>query len=454
MNNNFQNVHLIAIGGAVMSSLAIALKNKGLNITGSDDKIYDPALSNLKVNNLLPASEGWDENNIHSGLDAIIVGMHAKFDNPELKKAQELGLKILSYPEFIRSQSENKQRIVIAGSHGKTTITGMIIHVLKYFHKPVDYLIGAKIKGLDNPIHLSDAPVIIIEGDEYFSSPLDQSPKFLKYEHHIALISGTEWDHINVYPTINSYIEQFELLADSSPKAGSIVYCEDDRMAVLIGSKERDDVKCIPYKTPKYTVKNGQFFLKDEYPLQVFGKHNMQNIDGARKVLDLLGITKEQFFEAIQSYEGADKRNNLIKSNAQTAVYSDFAHAPSKLKATVQGLKELYPDRRLTACFELHTFSSLNKEFLPNYAGKMDEADEAIIYFDKKNLAAKNYPTDLSEEDLKGFFKNKKLKVFSESSELKSYLESQNWSNHNLLMMSSGNFGAMDLKQLADKIIA
>ncbi|SHJ58373.1 UDP-N-acetylmuramate: L-alanyl-gamma-D-glutamyl-meso-diaminopimelate ligase [Reichenbachiella agariperforans] len=452
MNSNFNNIHIIAIGGAVMSSLGIALKKSGAKVTGSDDKIYDPALSNLQQNNLLPA-EGWDEANIHKDLDTVIVGMHAKADNPELKKAQDLGLTILSYPEFIRSQSEHKQRIVIAGSHGKTTITGMIVHVLNYLNKPCDYLLGAKIKGIDNTIQLSNAPIIVIEGDEYFTSPLDQSPKFLKYDHHIALISGTEWDHINVYPTADSYIEQFELLADSSPKAGSLLYCEDDRMAMIIGSKERDDVRAIPYKTPKYKVKNGQFILDGEHPLKVFGKHNMQNLEGARKLLDLLGVTDQQFYEAIQSYEGAEKRNNLVQANDSSAIYSDFAHAPSKVKATVHAVNELHPDRKLTACFELHTFSSLNKEYLPNYADKMKYADTAIVYYNKATLEAKG-DTVLSTDELKAFFNEKNLLVFTDSDELKNYLNKQNWKNHDLLMMSSGNFGGLNLSELADNLLS
>lgn len=456
MSKDLQNVHIIAIGGAVMSSLAIALKQNGIQVSGSDDKIYDPAKKNLATNDLLPEKEGWNPDLIHSELDAVIVGMHAKQDNPELLKAQELGLDILSYPEFIRSQSNNKQRVVIAGSHGKTTITSMVVHVLNYYNKPVDYLIGAKIKGIDNTIKLSDAPVIIIEGDEYFTSPLDHSPKFLKYDHHITLISGTSWDHYNVYPTLDSYIEQFKKLIDMTPKAGSIVYSDDKLISDMIGSKEREDVKPFPYTTPNYKVKDGVFILKnkdEEYPLKVFGKHNLQNMEGARLVLDLLGITEQQFFEAIQSYEGAAKRNTLIKENETSSFYSDFAHAPSKLKATVNALKELHPKRKLTACFELHTFSSLNKDFLPQFEGKIDEADEAIIFIDKNNSKLKDGPT-IEEEDIKKFFKREDLLVITSSNELESHISSQTWSNHNLLLMSSGNYDNLDIKKLADQIIA
>lgn len=438
-----------------MSSLAIALKEKGHQVTGSDDKIYDPAKSNLSNHSLLPESEGWNPEKITKDLDTVIIGMHAKADNPELQKAEKLGLKILSYPEYIHSQSLNKQRIVIAGSHGKTTITGIIVHVLNQLGKDTDYLIGAKIKGIDNTIRLSKAPIIVIEGDEYFTSPLDQTPKFLKYDHHIALISGTSWDHINVYPTLDSYVEQFERLADLTPKAGSLVFCENDKMTLVIGNKDRFDVNQVGYKTPKYKVENGKFYLKgvDGYiELKIFGKHNMENIEGARQVLKRISVTDEQFYSAIGSYEGAEKRNTLVKETESTSVYADFAHSPSKLKSTVEALKEKHPDRKLTACFELHTFSSLNKEFLPHYQSKFKSADEAIVYYNKKSLEEKNYLKELSEDEVKKAFKRKDLIVFTDEKELEKHLTAQDWKNKDLLMMSSGNFNGLDINQLANSI--
>ncbi|WP_109830740.1 UDP-N-acetylmuramate--L-alanine ligase [Reichenbachiella versicolor] len=456
MNETSQNIHIIAIGGAVMSSLAIALKEKGNKVTGSDDKIYDPAKSNLEKHGLLPASEGWDADKITNEIDTVILGMHAKADNPELQRAQKLGLNIMSYPEFISSQSRDKHRIVIAGSHGKTTITGIIVHVLNFLGKDTDYLIGAKINGIENTIKLSNAPMIVIEGDEYFTSPLDQTPKFLKYDHHIALISGTEWDHINVYPTLDSYIEQFEMLADQSPKAGSLVFCENDKMALIIGTKDRPDINAIPYKTPDYKVKDGKYLLKgtDGYiDLKVFGKHNMLNIEGARQVLKRISVTDEQFYSAIGSFEGAAKRNTLIKENENSAIYLDFAHAPSKLKATVDSLKEKHPKRKLTACFELHTFSSLNKEFLPHYQGKFKAADEAIVYFNKKSLEEKNYMKELSQEEVKKAFKRKDLIVFTDEQDMASHLKDQDWNNRDLLMMSSGNFNGLNIESLANDLI-
>ncbi|WP_456459349.1 UDP-N-acetylmuramate--L-alanine ligase [Reichenbachiella sp.] len=452
MNQKNQKIYIIAIGGAVMSSLAIALKKKGMTVSGSDDKIYDPAASLLKSHDLLPNQMGWDANRIDDSIDAVIVGMHAKADNPELLKAQELGIKIWSYPEFIRAQSNNKQRIVIAGSHGKTTITGTIIHVLNYWKRDFDYVIGAKINGIDETIKLSNAPVIIIEGDEYFTSPLDPEPKFLKYDHHIALISGTAWDHINVYPTEKNYLEQFEKLADRTPKAGTLVYCTDDKQAKKIGSAERADVRQEPYETPKYKVTNGAFVINGDTPVKLFGKHNMQNIEGAKTILKRIGITDEQFHEAVASFEGAFKRNNLLAENSDTSVYTDFAHAPSKLAATSAALKELHPKRKLVACYELHTFSSLNKDFLSNYKGTYKSPDEAIVFFDQKVVEEKNY-TPFTEAEIKDAFGRKDLIVFTDTNKLQSHLEAKAWKDHDLLFMSSGTFGGMDLAAFAEKIV-
>ncbi|WP_422362322.1 UDP-N-acetylmuramate--L-alanine ligase [Reichenbachiella sp.] len=452
MSQKNQKIYIIAIGGAVMSSLAIALKKKGMTVSGSDDKIYDPAASLLKSNGLLPHAMGWDANRIDDSIDAVIVGMHAKADNPELLKAQELGIKIWSYPEFIRAQSDNKQRIVIAGSHGKTTITGTIIHVLNYWKRDFDYVIGAKINGIDETIKLSNAPVIIIEGDEYFTSPLDPEPKFLKYDHHIALISGTAWDHINVYPSEKSYLEQFEKLANRTPKAGTLVFCTDDKQAKKIGNAERNDVRKEPYETPKYKVKDGAFVINGDTPVKLFGKHNMQNIEGAKTILKRIGITDEQFYEAVASFEGAFKRNNLLAENSHTSVYTDFAHAPSKLAATSAALKELHPKRKLVACYELHTFSSLNKDFLANYKGTYKTPDEAIVFYDQKVVQEKNYES-IAEEEIKSAFGRKDLILFTDTQKLESYLQSKTWKDHDLLFMSSGTFGGMDLAAFAEKIV-
>ncbi|MEQ6122375.1 Mur ligase domain-containing protein [Reichenbachiella sp. MALMAid0571] len=456
MNQNIEKVHFIAIGGSVMSNLAIALHNNGIKVSGSDDKVYDPAKSALEATGLLPASLGWYENNIDDSLDAVILGMHAKADNPELLKAEELGIKVYSYPDFIYEQSKNKQRVVICGSHGKTTITAMIVHVLKYHNREFDYLIGARINGIEQTIQLSDAPLIIIEGDEYLTSPIDRVPKFLKYQHHIALVSGIAWDHINVYPTLDSYVEQFELLADATPKAGTLVYNEEDDMTSVICKKERFDVKTEPYCTPKYKIKNGQFIIKNDdekVALKIFGKHNMQNLNGAKTLLGRIGITDEQFYEAIGSFEGTQKRNNLLAKNNSVSVYEDFAHAPSKLKATVNALKELHPERKLTACFELHTFSSLNKAFLKHYKNTYNSPETAIVFINKKNLSQKELP-EISEEEVRKTFHRNDILVIDEAEKLSSLLSNKSWKDEDLIFMSSGNFDGLDIKKLAHKITA
>ena len=454
MNNELEHVHFIAIGGSVMSNLAIALHNSGTHVTGSDDEIYDPAKSALDEKGLLPATMGWDTSKIHDGLDAVILGMHAREDNPELAKAKALGLKIYSYPDFIYELSKNKQRIIICGSHGKTTITGMIVHVLNYHNREFDFVIGARVNGVQDTIKLSDAPIIIVEGDEYMTSPIDRVPKFLKYNHHIALISGIAWDHINVYPTLESYVEQFELLADSTPKAGSLIFNEEDDLTSVICKKERADVKALPYTTPKYKSKNGKFVLKtddEKIALKIFGRHNMQNLSGAKTVLQRIGISSKQFYDAIQSFEGTQRRNNLLSKNGSVSIYEDFAHAPSKLKATVSALKELHPKRKLTACFELHTFSSLNKEFLKHYNNTYNSPDTAIVYVNQENLKHKNLPA-LSETEIKEGFGRMDLVVYDNPESLLNHISKKSWEDENLIFMSSGNFDGLNLQKLADGI--
>ena len=445
-----QRIHFIAIGGSVMHNLAIALKEKGYKVTGSDDDIFEPSRSRLEKAGILPPSNGWDPNRVTEDLDAVVLGMHAKADNPELIKAQELGLKIYSYPDFIFENIKDKQRIVIAGSHGKTTITSMVLHVLKYHNRAFDYVVGAQIEGFDNMVKLSDAPIIVIEGDEYLTSPLDRTPKFLKYQHHIGLISGIEWDHINVYPTLEDYVKQFDHFADATPKAGTLIYCEEDDMATLICNKEREDVQRVEYKEHPSRIENGTTYLlteNGEVPVKVFGRHNMQNLSGAKEVLKKVGVTSDQFYEAIQTFKGAANRLELLKEKENHAVYKDFAHAPSKLAATTKALKEQYKDRQLVACLELYTFSSLNKAFLAQYQGTFNAADIAIVYYSPKNLVLKNLET-FSAEDVKLAFNRSDLLVFTEIIELKQYLMSIDWNNKNLLMMSSGKFDGLDLHEL------
>ena len=454
MESRSEQIHFIAVGGSVMHNLAIELNGKGHIITGSDDEIFEPSRSRLEVHGLLPAQEGWDPSKIHDRLDAVIVGMHARTNNPELERAKELGLKIYSFPEFIYERAADKQRVVIAGSHGKTTITAMIMHVLDYFGRKFDYVVGASIKGFDTMVQLSDAPLIIIEGDEYLTSPLDPTPKFLKYHHHLGLVSGVAWDHVNVFPSEDEYVKQFEIFADATPKAGSLVYCDEDAMTSVIGSKERADVNGIGYKTHPYVIEDGvSYLLNGEHnvPLKVFGKHNLQNISGAMEVLKRIGISQDQFYQAISSFEGADKRLELIAENYDSAVYKDYAHSPSKVQATTLALREQYPERNLVACLELHTFSSLTKDFLSQYKGAMKFSYLPVVYFNPATVQKKGLEP-ISADDIVAAFDERSLKVFDKKAELMEYLQGQDWKDKNLLMMTSGTFDHLPFEKLKNII--
>ena len=450
-----QKFHFIAIGGSVMHNLAIALSKQGHHVSGSDDDIQDPSRSMLAAHNLLPGKMGWFPEKIDESIHGVILGMHAKKDNPELLKAQSIGVPIYSFPEFVYNQSIDKQRIVICGSHGKTTITALIIHVLSFHHRQFDFVLGASQNGIDNYVKLSDAPVIIIEGDEYLSSAIDPTAKFLKYNHHIAVVSGISWDHANVFPTKEDYIHQFELLADASPKCGTLIYNVEDQLTETIGKIERPDVQAIPYKTHEHKLENGVVYLintgKDRTPIQLFGKHNLQNISAAKEVLKKIGISSDQFYEALPSFKGPDGRLQKMAESNATAVYKDFAHAPSKVKASLEALKTLYPKRKLVGCLELHTYSSLNKLFLPEYKNTMSNCDIAIVYYNPDKVKSKGLDA-ITESDIKNAFNNQKLMVFTDAIQLNEHLTSLPWQNQNLIMMSSGNFNNLDLNQLAQKI--
>ena len=449
-----QRVHFIAIGGAVMHDLAIHLSKKGVHVTGSDDEIYDPARSALAAQGLLPEQEGWFPENITSELEAIILGMHARPDNPELQRAQELGITIYSYPDFIYENSRHKQRVVIAGSHGKTTITSIILHVLSHLDREFDYVIGAQIDALDGRVRLSDAPVIIIEGDEYLSSPIDRTPKILKYHHHIGLISGIAWDHYNVFPTMENYVQQFERFADATPKGGNLIYCEEDDLADMIGRKERTDVNRIEYTAHPHTVRDGTTYLKTdqgELAIQLFGQHNMQNLSGALQTCRRIGVTDQQFYEAIPTFRGASRRLELVAKNGTTVMYKDFAHAPSKLQATTQALKNQFPDRQLIACVELHTYSSLNQEFIHQYQDALKSADVGVVYHNPAVSRHKKLEP-LTDDLVKKAFNQESLRVFTDHHQLEAFLREISWDHKNLLMMSSGTFGGIDLQALGEVV--
>lgn len=447
------NIHFIAIGGSAMHNLAISLHVKGYCVSGSDDEIFEPAAGRLKKYGIFPDSVGWDSRRITSDIDAVILGMHARMDNPELLKAKELGLKIYSYPEFIYEQSKHKKRVVIGGSHGKTSITAMILHVLNTYKILSDYMVGAQLEGFEVMTKLSEeAPHIIIEGDEYLTSPLDRRPKFHVYMPDIAVISGIAWDHINVFPTFENYVEQFQIFADLLPESGTLIYCEEDEYCVKIAAKSKVKNK-IPYTVPDYYVLDNRYILRSEnkeYPLEIFGRHNLLNLNAAQNVCACLGVSKDDFYTAMQSFKGASKRLEKVYEDEEKALYKDFAHSPSKLKATILAMKEKYPNRNLVACVELHTFSSLTAEFLKQYAHTMDDADEAMVYFNPHAIALKKLPP-VTKEMILNAFANNKLKVYNDSSELKQYLTSLSWKNKNLLMMSSGNFDNMQLETIFKK---
>jgi UDP-N-acetylmuramate: L-alanyl-gamma-D-glutamyl-meso-diaminopimelate ligase len=447
-----KQVHFIAIGGAVMHNLAIALYKKGYKVTGSDDEIFEPARSRLDQHGLLPHDEGWFVQRVHPGLEAVILGMHARIDNPELVRAKELGLKVYSFPEYIYEQSKNKTRIVIGGSHGKTSITAMIMHVLRSCNKDFDYMVGSQLEGFDTMVKLSEsAPLIVLEGDEYLTSPLDKRPKFHLYLPHIALLSGIAWDHINVFPTFENYVEQFRIFIDLIQNKGALIYCREDEELVKLASHLRSDISPYAYGIPMHRIDKGQTILETsdgDVPLQIFGLHNLMNLEGARLVCRKAGVEDKMFYEAIQSFKGAAKRLELVARNEGTAIYKDFAHSPSKLKATVEAVCKQFPDRKLVACMELHTFSSLSSNFLGHYKGSMDKADMPIVYFNPHTIEHKKLPP-ITAEMVKEAFGNERLKVFTDSESLQNELKAMSWKDTNLLMMSSGNFDGINLTELA-----
>jgi len=443
------NIHFIAIGGSVMHSLAIELKINGHNITGSDDIIYDPAKSNLNTHNLLPKRYGWYIDNIHSRLDVIILGMHAKKNNPELLEAQKQNISILSFPEFIFMYSKTKKRIVISGSHGKTTITGMILHVLTEKKINADYLLGAKVDLLDKQVSLSKNNVIIIEGDEYLSSAIDSKPKFMHYKPHILVVSGIAWDHFNVFPTLDSYQYAFQRILMQVMKAsGKIFYSDND---VFLSSFLDKKELTYRYSLPNYIVQDGKFIIvnnNEQIPLKIFGKHNLYNMQAAKYVCNELGINDASFFQSIKNFKGASKRLSLIKDyDNHSSVYYDFAHSPSKVAATINALRELHPNRYLVACLELHTFSSLNVDFIPNYANVFVECNEVWIYVSNETLKVRGLDSINSQFILR-VINHQNIIFLTDKEDLQRKLLNISLSNTNLLMMSSGNFSGLGIDSI------
>ncbi len=450
-DNNTMKIHFIAIGGSAMHNLAIALQQKGYQITGSDDTIHDPSKTRLANKGLLPNEFGWFPEKITADLDAVILGMHAKKDNPELLKAQELGVKIYSYPEFLYEQSKDKTRVVIGGSHGKTTITSMILHVLNYHDREVDYMVGAQLDGFDTMVHLTEEnEFIVLEGDEYLSSPIDMRPKFHLYKPNIALLSGIAWDHINVFPTFENYVEQFSIFTDSLTNGGIMVYNEEDAILKEVVESSSHPIKKYPYKTPDYFIDNGITYLETEegdLPLEIFGEHNLQNLAGAKWICQHMGIDEDEFYEAIASFKGASKRLEKVAENSSTVVFKDFAHSPSKVAATTAAVKNQYSNRTLLACLELHTYSSLNAEFLSEYKGALDKADKAVVFYSPHAVKIKQLE-EVSTVQIAKAFERDDLIIYTNPKEFKEFLFSQNLENAALLLMSSGNYGGLDFDEV------
>ncbi len=448
---NLMKLHFIAIGGSAMHSLALALHTKGNIITGSDDAIYEPSKSALQNKGLLPEEFGWFPEKLTRELDAVILGMHARKDNPELKKAEELGLKIYSYPEFLFELSKEKTRVVVGGSHGKTTITAMILHVMHYHGKEIDYMLGAPVRGIENTINLSDEnDFMLIEGDEYPASAIDLRPKFHLYQPNIALLSGIAWDHINVFPTFENYVEQFQIFIKSIVKGGILVYNEEDETLKILAENTENQIRKHPYFTPEYHVEDGETILETsegDMPLEIFGRHNMNNLAGAKWICQHMGIDEDDFYEAMMEFEGASRRLEKIYENENGIIFKDFAHSPSKVKASTEAVKEQYPNKKLIACLELHTFSSLNSEFIQQYKDTLGKADEAMVFYSPEAISQKQMQA-VSPEEIKNAFNEPNLEVVSETSAFKKILESKDFKNSVLLLMSSGTFGSLDLEEM------
>jgi len=449
--------HFIAIGGSAMHNLALALHNKGYVITGSDDAIFEPSRTRLDKKGILPAELGWFPEKISKDLDAVILGMHAKEDNPELLKAQELGLKIYSYPEFLYEQSKNKTRVVIGGSHGKTTITSMILHVMHYHGINVDYMVGAQLEGFETMVHLTEEnDFIVLEGDEYLSSPMDRRPKFHLYQPNIALISGIAWDHINVFPTYENYVEQFEIFIKLITNGGILVYNQDDNEVKRVAEAATNPIRKLAYHTPNYTVKDGVTLLETNegfMPIEVFGAHNLNNLAGAKWICQNMGVDEADFYEAIASFKGASKRLEKIAENKYNVAYKDFAHSPSKVSATTKAVKEQYPDRKLIACLELHTYSSLNPEFLKEYEGALDAADVAVVFYSPDAVKIKQLE-EVTAEQIGIAFNRKDLIIYTNPVAFKEYLFHLKYDTEGvaLLLMSSGNYGGLNFNEIKDLI--
>lgn len=434
-----------------MHNLAIALQKRGYIISGSDDAIYEPSRSNLEREGLLPSKNGWFPEKIDKSLDAVILGMHARQDNPELQKAQELDIKIYSYPEFLYEESKTKTRVVIGGSHGKTTITSMILHVMNYHEKEIDFMVGAQLDGFDNMVHLSDeSDFLLLEGDEYLSSAIDRRPKFHLYRPNIALLSGIAWDHINVFPTEELYIEQFRIFIDSIVNGGILVYNGEDEILSKLVEETANPIRKHAYFTPVSRVENGLTVLdtpEGDLPVEIFGEHNMNNLAGAKWICQHMGVDEDDFYEAIANFKGASKRLEKVLETGSTVIYKDFAHSPSKVKATTLAVRNQFPGRRLIACLELHTYSSLNPNFLDQYRTALDPADQAVVFYSPEAVELKKLEP-VTPAQIREAFGKQDLTIYTDPLLFRDYLKNLSYSNSAVLLMSSGTYGDLNFEEV------
>jgi UDP-N-acetylmuramate: L-alanyl-gamma-D-glutamyl-meso-diaminopimelate ligase len=451
---NNMRVHFIAIGGSAMHNLALALHEKGCAVSGSDDEIFDPARSRLAAKGLLPEEVGWFPEKLTTEIDEVILGMHARADNPELLRAKALGLKVYSYPEYLYRQAKNKMRIVVGGSHGKTTTTAMIMHALRYAGVAFDYMVGAQVDGFETMVSLSEsAKIAVFEGDEYLTSPVDPRPKFHLYRPHVGVITGIAWDHINVFPTWEVYVEQFAIFANLIEDNGTLIFCRSDEACASVAEGAKSHLKKIGYQAHPHVNEEGVCSLvtpTGSVPLKIFGDHNLHNLNAAMLACEQAGVARSVFYAAMGEFAGAARRLQLIAEADSTSVFYDFAHSPSKLCATTQAVKKQLPLRKLYACMELHTFSSLSKEFLAQYSGAMRHADVACVYFNPETVRHKQL-TEISAADVANAFGGG-VRVFTDSSALAAALKKLERKQATFLLMSSGNFGGINVKELAEEI--
>jgi len=332
----------------------------------------------------------------------------------------------------------------------------MILHVLNYHERAVDYMVGAQLDGFETMVHLTaENDFIVLEGDEYLSSPIDRRPKFHLYKPNIALLSGIAWDHINVFPTFENYVSQFKIFTDAMVHGGIMVYNEEDATVKEVVESSENHIQKYPYQTPKHFIDNGVTYLETsegDLPLEVFGTHNLQNLAGAKWICQHMGIDEDDFYEAIASFSGASKRLEKIAENDTSVIFKDFAHSPSKVAATTKAVKKQYENSNVLACLELHTYSSLNAVFLEEYKGALDAADKAVVFYSPDAVKIKQLEAVTSAQIAKAF-QREDLIIYTNPQEFKAFLFAENLKNTALVFMSSGNYGGLNLEEVKHLVL-